>query len=490
MIEDSRPEDNSPSQMSPARDQFHSMYIFWAILAAFFFIHLYRLSAPPNGYHKWRESDTAAISLNYYQEDSNFFHPRINQRGATSGITGMELPIYNYSVFLLYLLFGLSHAIPRLITIIGACLCLWLFFKIVASLMSDRVAVWSVLAMAFSPLFFFYSYKIMPDIWMLTFLLGAVYFYLRFNHDRNYPALIVSGVCLCLSGCIKPTALFIYLPFLFLWWSGKKRDRAVIVSLLIYIAVTFAIVWGWIQYASWVNDEYGSGGFYLGENLPNFHHFLFASQFYRKLFMQWPFELWIGWSLVPAFLYGIYRAVKDKSGRIFLVWILGAYLVFAVTAEKSASHDYYTLIIVPSLAVFSGLGLASLHSGAGWRRNIVIILVLAALPVAMARIHSRFGPTEDFAAIRESAEKIIPAGDLVMAQDNSPAVRLYQLNRRGWPLRFGIRCSQVIDYVRQGAKFLVLENPIETYNDSLALIFDNNASRIGPLYCYSLRYKN
>ena len=44
--------------------QRYDRYVIPAILIIFAVLHIYRLTAPPNGYHKWRESDTAAVIQN------------------------------------------------------------------------------------------------------------------------------------------------------------------------------------------------------------------------------------------------------------------------------------------------------------------------------------------------------------------------------------------------------------------------------------------
>ena len=119
-------------------------------------------------------TDTAAVALNFYQEDMTPWHPRVNQRGATDGVTGMELPLYNYSVALLYHLTAPEHAAARLFSMMCGAAALLFLYLIAARLFDERTAVSSAAAMSLSPLFAFYSSKIMPDILMLALWLGAI----------------------------------------------------------------------------------------------------------------------------------------------------------------------------------------------------------------------------------------------------------------------------------------------------------------------------
>jgi len=459
-------------------------------IGLYFIAHLYYLSAPPNGYHHWRESDTAAVILNYYQEGMNFLEPRVNQRGSTSGITGMELPLLNYTTALLYHVTGPSHAAARTLVVLAACLCLWFFFRLVTMFTGESEAAFAVCAMACSPLFFFYGYKIMPDIWMLTLWLTSVYLFIRFHRGGQYRYWLTSAVCLSLAAGIKPLGLSIYLPYLFLIWRKKGRSARDLVAYAAYIVLTFVPVLLWIQYARWLQETSGLHAFYLGSNLGGFYKYLLTAQFFKKLVLQWPAELWLGWLLTPVFFYGLYWAVRVRKHYFYLIWILSIYMVFAFTALKSSTHDYYTIIIVPSLAAITGSGLYQLYISRNWQRILVIILLLLAPVGAFLRIHHRFGATNDYFAIRTAAEKIIPQHSLVAVQDDTPAIRLYQLNRKGWPLRNGVRFKEVAELIQEGADFLIVDKPLDTLDSRWREILETTPFELGPLYGYQAKDLN
>ncbi|MBK7965050.1 MAG: hypothetical protein IPK10_07010 [Bacteroidetes bacterium] len=56
----------------------------------------------PQSVHQWAQCDRASVALNYYQEDMNFFLPRVHNLDNGSGITGLEFPFVNYAVAILY----------------------------------------------------------------------------------------------------------------------------------------------------------------------------------------------------------------------------------------------------------------------------------------------------------------------------------------------------------------------------------------------------
>lgn len=474
--------------MSLARLAEKPRALIWSALVIYALLHLYQLNAPPNGYHMWRESDTAAVAMNYFQEDMNFLHPRVNQRGATTGITGIELPIYNYTVALLYHLTGPLHATARMVTLLFACLGLWMFGRLVALLSGERIAAFAVWGLAFSPLYFFYGFKIMPDIWMITFLITAFYFFVRYRQRECLSCLIWSAIFLILSGCLKPLGLSIYLPFLYLVWGDRTGRARRLIYFAAYVLVTFSAVLGWFLYARSVNELHDSGGFYMGHLIPRWLEFAMTDMFVKKLLAQWPFELWVGWVFVPAFLLGVYHSIKERTGGLLVIWILACYIVFFATSAHARSHDYYALIILPPIATITGIGLERLVRAGSYERWIAVILMLAVPIGTSARIMHRFADVPEFEPMRADADRLIPMNDLVMTEEGTSAIKLYQLNRHGWAVRGGIGYSSIKQMVDQGGRFLILEHPIDQYNDSLLQLFPTEAKNVGPFYCY--RAKN
>jgi hypothetical protein len=256
-----------------------------------------------------------------------------------------------------------------------------------------------------------------------------------------------------------------------------------------YVVATLVLTTAWYWYARYLTELHATQAFYMGEHLAVFYHYLAAGEFYKKLFLQWPFELWIGWALVPAFVFGIYRAIRGRIGGFFGWWMVGAYIVFAFVSAHAQSHDYYSLIIVPATAVFAGIGLERLARPRAWQSWVAIGLMVAAGVALYPRLIHRYDPMEKFDAIRTAVAEHIPRESLVMVQEETTAIRLYQLNRRGWPLRppedgAKISLEQVRAAIDEGAEYLVLLEPIETYRDSLRLLFSDSVVSLGPYFAY------
>ncbi len=64
------------------------------------------LAKRPRSIHSWAQCMRASIAKNYAEESMNFFLPRLHNTLGGEGITGLEFPFINYSVAILYKLFG------------------------------------------------------------------------------------------------------------------------------------------------------------------------------------------------------------------------------------------------------------------------------------------------------------------------------------------------------------------------------------------------
>lgn len=457
-----------------------SRIIFYAALVFFIVLHLYYITAPPNGYHKWRESDTASVTLNYYQDSLSFLTPRTNELSSSEKMTVMELPLYCYLGALGFRLFGAGHFALHLLTILAGLGCLWLLYRTVKTLFDRTTASLAVWAMAFAPLFFYYNYKIMPDIMMLCLGLAGVYCYLRFLEKNNFIYFILSVLGLALAACLKPMILSVYLPLLYLTLRQKENRKRNSILFFIYICLSLVPLALWMNYSGWLVGRSGA--------VRIFYEY-FSPLFFKRIFLQWPVELWIGWVMVPAFIRGIVWLWKNKKAGFYLFWLLASLIAVTLVARYSQHHDYYSLIFVPPLAIITGCGLKIMlfEKNRAWRWLAIVLMLLAPLG-AYLRIENRIGGFENFYVIREAANRVIPKGEKVIVQDiTRGAEKLYELNRKGWYIRDSSEFENVAIFVNRGATFIVLERPGDEFHDSLKFYFSDCVERLGPLYCYPLK---
>jgi 4-amino-4-deoxy-L-arabinose transferase-like glycosyltransferase len=81
------------------------------------------------------------------------------------------------------------------------------FYLTIRNRFDEITALGAGWGLLFSPLFLFYSGKIMPDIWMLSFLCIALWMCFRYLNSGSTFAMIGFPLFLTLSACIKPLGL-------------------------------------------------------------------------------------------------------------------------------------------------------------------------------------------------------------------------------------------------------------------------------------------
>ena len=83
-----------------------SMWLLAAVVLLGLGIRCIDLGAPLVDEQAWRQTDTAAIARNYFEEGRPFLYPSVDWRGGTPGYVEMEFPLYPYLVAKLYAAFG------------------------------------------------------------------------------------------------------------------------------------------------------------------------------------------------------------------------------------------------------------------------------------------------------------------------------------------------------------------------------------------------
>ena len=147
---------------------------FYILFAAFFLLQTPLLFSPPNHSHTWRQCDTAAIARNFLEENNNIFLPRIDQRGSTDGVTGMEFPLYSYTVYIFYEIFGFDHRLGKAASLLFALLGLFFMWKLAHRLGGMVYANVVAFSLALSNIYFGYATKVLPEMMALCLHIMAL----------------------------------------------------------------------------------------------------------------------------------------------------------------------------------------------------------------------------------------------------------------------------------------------------------------------------
>jgi 4-amino-4-deoxy-L-arabinose transferase-like glycosyltransferase len=407
----------------------------------------------------WRQADTAAVARNYYEEDFDFFHPRVDWRGDTPGYVEMEFPLYNYLTACGYwLVGGAKEWVGHLLSALFSAATIPLLYALAWTFYGTAAARIACFVFAVDPLDVFYGRAIMPDATMLFFSVGAVLFFLRWTESQRASTYVAAVVFAALAFLVKIPTLYLGLPLLFLAWQRFGTSTFRQPALWGYAVLTLGptLAWYWwgftlfeqthLTYGIWNRYGYAKWGNLDVLGQPSFYRLMLA-------------RLW-GVALTPVgfvlLVAGALMSVRDRRERVLHVWLLAIVAFVLIAAEGNRIHKHYQLPFVPVAAVFAGKALGALWShgfrlralGAPAVRAAVVAACLVAM-TAFSYVHATplFAVQPFYQAqweIGRDVDGLIPKDALLVTgeiDDNkgtpyrsqSP-ILLYFAHRKGWQL--------------------------------------------------------
>jgi hypothetical protein len=446
----------------------------------------------PHAIHTWRQCDGAQMALNYYQEDMNFFEPRLSLCVGNDGKMGSEFPIVYYAAACLYKIFGFHEGFIRLISICFFYTGLFFLFKTISLFLDDRFYGVVISLMFFtSPLVIDYAFNFLPDVPAISLTFIAYYYVLGYFKNRTSNSLWIATFFFAFAGLLKVTALIGYfgiigvmaLQLLFALakanMSSVTVPKKAFIGLLILPVLITAL---WVSYIKHYNIA-NNNTYFLTTTRPYWN---MTSGAIAEVW-DWLHHRWMHAITYRGFLYCIpflfllaFTLITRKTFRP-LLWLLivtvqcVAYFILFFAQFKV--HDYYLLpfIIIPvmliTLLLFQLKERNSSLLSSVFSKS-VIFLVLLAMVVYGRRVntkrdyHDGWSYCDAFYYIEpelvshgiKKEDKIISIGD------GSSGISLYFMNRRGWTsmtLTHPIAVSDIKDCLAKGSKYIALNTQVE-----------------------------
>lgn len=341
--------------------------IFCFAFASFFVFKYLRfdenLAKRPRSVHSWAQCMRASIAKNYSEESMNFFLPRLHNVLDGQGITGLEFPFVNYTVAILYKLFGFNDAYYRGFVCFSLFFGLFFFFLLSYSFFKNILI--SLLAIGlcfFSPVLIYYSTNFMPDVTSLGLVLTSWFLFFKYLNTKKTKYVYWLFFALTLATLIKITSfiaigVLICLMFLdSLNFFNKTNSGEVLIKhkkhFIYLIAIATSLVISWYIYAQWLSTKYHSNAFTLaGEYVTNKKEFV---AIWRIILRDWLPEyykpemygvlLFMLIVLVPFWKY-----VNRLLFAILLFTTLGSISFLLLMFFQFRNHDYYIIPLLPSV---------------------------------------------------------------------------------------------------------------------------------------------
>ena len=452
-------------------------FLLLLILIGAFGVRLYRFDGPIADWHSWRQSDTSAVSRNFVKYGFDILHPKFDDlSNVPSGLDNpngyrfVEFPIYNVfqaGPFRLIGIFTLEQW-GRLITIFSSLLSTLFIYLLVKKYKNVKAGLLSAFFFAFLPLNIYFSRVILPDPMMVMAILGGIYFFSQWIEKKNSQfsilnfQFLLSVIFTASSFLLKPYALFFTLPIIYLSLKSFGLKLFFKWQLWLFATLTLAplVFWRyWMQ--QYPEGIPVSDWLFNGGNIrfkPSFFYWIFADRIGRLILGYWG---------IAIFSFGLIQK-KSRETLFFFSFLISSLLYLIVIARGNVQHDYYQILIIPSIVIFLGLGAEALlkipkeYFSQTIARAMFVICVFFMFLFGWYFVRDFFNINNMSIVIAgEAVDKLTPKNAKVLAPYEGDTSFLYQTRRSGWA-SFQRALPEMI---KMGATHLVFVNTKESdYN--------------------------
>lgn len=456
-----------------------------------FVVRLYRFDGPVADWHSWRQSDTAAVSKIYAQKGINLLFPKYYDiSNVQSGIDNpegfrfVEFPIYNFFQASIYEIFDFLtlEEWGRLISIFATLFSALFIFLLTKKYANNTAAFFAAVFMLFLPFSIYFGRTILPDPSMVAAILGGIYFFdlwiekfttknSKSETNSKYLILntkyfILAAVFTALAFLLKPYALFFTLPMIYL--AYKKFGVKLVLKWQLWLFAILSLV-PLIFWRNWISQY--PQGVPASDWLFNGNGIRFRPAFFRWIFYERITRIILGYLGVIFLAAGVYRLKGMKNWGFFVSFIVSSLLYLIVIATGNVQHDYYQILIIPTISITCGIGAGLLFEKFGknnFAKSFTVFLIFLSFFIAWFGINKKGlgGGVRDFFNINDrgmvaagkKADEILPKDAIVIAPYDGSTSFLYHIGRPGWP----VFEKPIEDLIKMGANYLVIANPTQS----------------------------
>ncbi|MEK7060663.1 MAG: glycosyltransferase family 39 protein [Patescibacteria group bacterium] len=453
-------------------------------------LRLYKVTAPIADWHSFRQVDTASVAQIFVTRGIDILHPKYHdlsniQSGKDNpqGYRMVEVPLYQaIATLLVRMVPNLSVDLSlRIITILASSFTALVVASITTTLVSQLAGLSAGVLYAILPFSVFYGRVVLPEPLAVFFAVCSIWLMLFATcvKEKSW-AFYLSTFTASISILIKPTVGFLLLPLVgIIFLRYRFSLKTIIKGVILAVVILVPFLW-WRQ---WILQ--------YPEGIPVFLWLLndgnirFKGAWFHWLFAERVSKMILGYFGISFVGLGLVLKLDKKEKWVAPLLLFGSILYLVIFAAGNVRHDYYQILLLPVICLYSGKGIAYLFTNIHFSRLAVMILLVVGIGFTTAfswftlRTFYWINRPEIIMAGME-ADRILPKDAKVIAPYNGDTTFLYQTKRQGWPLGFDIEKK-----LAQGATHYVTVSPTdadwetktlaETYtvlvrNDSFAII--------------------
>lgn len=456
-------------------------------------LRLYKINEPLADWHSFRQVDTASVTREYVKHGIDILRPHYqdmsNIQSGKDNLEGwrmVEFPLIN-AVIAQVLLGHPSWnevVVGRAFSIVASLVSLSALWFVTRSVMGRAMAFVTALIFAVMPYSVFYSRTILPEPFLVMFLMLTMASLVLWSRSRKALVsvsdvwLVLAFVFWALALLMKPMALFYAPVFLAIIWRWHRFSWSDLLKLAGLFLLGLVPLWWWRH---WILQF--PTGIPVSDWLFNSNHIRLRPAWWRWLFADRLGRLMLGHWGTAFFALGVMgsllslrvsakkswpllkkiQSVAQSFERLFaaegliLFGFVGMLSYLVIIATGNVQHDYYQVMMVPIISLLVARGILWMFRQAKdlWQQVVVSGTLLL---IGLLSWYFAFYEIKGFYQINNPAlisggaavQRLTPPNAVIIAPLFGDTTFLYQSSRRGWPLGFEIE-----DKIAKGAQYYV-----------------------------------
>jgi 4-amino-4-deoxy-L-arabinose transferase-like glycosyltransferase len=284
-----------------------------------------------------------------------------NQEGA---VWLIRPPLYFWITALAYRIIPPTPFSRRLVTLIAAAAIIALTYKLAARFFSGKAARWSMILLATTPLFLFFTKAANLDIPLAFFILATILAYEKAKIRPQW--LMLAGIACGLGILTRSFLALTPIPVILIDQMFEKRKIPVKhIALALALSLTIALPWHlvvWKKYPQAFVQDYLK--FNLADHLfaqtPGHQPISMIRFLANVLVIYNPLAVLALGNLLPQ------RSRTRKNLRLFLIWIAASLVPLSLAVTR---HEWYAIQALPPIAILGGSGLVRIEEAVRRRLN-------------------------------------------------------------------------------------------------------------------------
>jgi len=427
-------------------------------------LRLYRFDSPIADWHSWRQADTSAVSRNFVNEGFDLLHPKFDDlSNVPSGINNpegyrfVEFPLF-YELIGIFTLEGWG----RLVSIFSSVAATIFIFLILKKHQNDVVGLIGAFFFAVLPYSIYFGRTILPDMTTSAAILGGIYFFDSWLSKKNFQFSIFNfqfwlAVLLTMTALLlKPFAIFFTFPMIYLAFDKFGISAVKKWQLWLFAFLTLAPLIGWRLWMLQFPE-----GIPANQWLLNGGNIRFRPSYFWWIYAERIGKLILGYWGVSLFVLGLISKVK-KDGLFIYSFLLSTLAYLVVVARGNVQHDYYQILILPTICLFLGLGGDFLLNFVKTYTNkyvgpiVFTVITLFTLMFGWYFVRDYFNiNNRSIVTAGKAADLFLPKEAKVIAINGGDTSFLYQTKRKGW----ASFQNDIEEMINLGAEFLIFASP-------------------------------